>query len=120
METNGTTSQSGQPQQPSSDLDKSLARLETATRLTGLIVELQKAAANLEAYAASLLGSDDIVIDETASVILHFDTKVTDRAHSMRNACENLEQSDRLLAEKAKRKSLMDHILTIPLDGEDD
>ena len=25
-----------------------------------------------------------------------------------------------LLAEKAKRKSLMDHILTIPLDGEDD
>lgn len=120
METNGTTSQSGQPQQPSADLDKSLARLETATRLTGLVVELQKAAANLEAYAPSLLGSDDIVIDETASVILHFDTKVTDRAHSMRNACENLEQSDRLLAEKAKRKSLMDHILTIPLDGEDD
>ncbi|CCY20411.1 unknown [Bifidobacterium adolescentis CAG:119] len=38
----------------------------------------------------------------------------------MRNACENLEQSDRLLAEKAKRKSFMDHILTIPLDGEDD
>ena len=48
------------------------------------------------------------------------DRLVTDRAHSMRNACENLEQSDRLLAEKAKRKSLMDHILTIPLDGEDD
>ena len=38
----------------------------------------------------------------------------------MRNACENLEQSDRLLAEKAKRKRLMDNILTIPLDGEDD
>lgn len=31
METNGTTSQSGQPQQPSADVDKSLARLETTT-----------------------------------------------------------------------------------------
>lgn len=102
------------------DLDKSLAHLETATRLTGLVVELQKAAANLEVYAASLLGSDDIIVDKAASLILHLNRKVTDRAHSMRNACENLEQSDRLLAEKAKRKSLMDHILTIPLDGEDD
>ena len=59
-------------------------------------------------------------LDAAASLILHLNRKVTDRAHSMRNACENLEQSDRLLAEKAKRKSLMDHILTIPLDGEDD
>lgn len=59
-------------------------------------------------------------LDAAASLILHLNRKVTDRAHSMRNACENLEQSDRLLAEKAKRKSFMDHILTIPLDGEDD
>lgn len=96
MEEQNKTTESGQA---AADLDKSLAHLETATRLTGLVVELQKAAANL---------------------ILHLNRKVTDRAHSMRNACENLEQSDRLLAEKAKRKSLMDHILTIPLDGEDD
>lgn len=113
MEEQNKTTESGQA---AADLDKSLARLETATRLTGLVVELQKAAANLEAYAASLLGSDDIIVDMAASL----NRKVTDRAHSMRNACENLEQSDRLLAEKAKRKSLMDHILTIPLDGEDD
>ena len=117
MEEQNKTTESGQA---AADLDKSLARLETATRLTGLVVELQKAAANLEAYAASLLGSDDIIVDKAASLILHLNRKVTDRAHSMRNACENLEQSDRLFAEKAKRKSLMDHILTIPLDGEDD
>lgn len=117
MEEQNKTTESGQA---AADLDKSLARLETATRLTGLVVELQKAAANLEAYAASLLGSDDIIVDRAASLILHLNRKVTDRAHSMRNACENLEQSDRLLAEKAKRKSLMDHILTILLDGEDD
>lgn len=116
MEEQNKTTESGQA---AADLDKSLARLETATR-PGLVIELQKAAANLEAYAASLLGSDDIIVDSTASLILHLNRKVTDRAHSMRNACENLEQSDRLLAEKAKRKSLMDHILTIPLDGEDD
>lgn len=115
MEEQNKTTESGQA---AADLDKSLARLETATRLTGLVVELQKAAANLEAYATSLLGSDDIIVDKAASLILHLNRKVTDRAHSMRNACENLEQSDRLLAEKAKRKSLMDHILTIPLDGE--
>lgn len=96
MEEQNKITESGQA---AADLDKSLARLETATRLTGLVVELQKAA---------------------ASLILHLNRKVTDRAHSMRNACENLEQSDRLLAEKAKRKSFMDHILTIPLDGEDD
>lgn len=82
MEEQNKTTESGQA---AADLDKSLARLETA-----------------------------------ASLILHLNRKVTDRAHSMRNACENLEQSDRLLAEKAKRKSLMDHIPTIPLDGEDD
>jgi len=117
MEEQNKTTESGQA---AADLDKSLAHLETATRLTGLVVELQKAAANLEAYAASLLGSDDIIVDKAASLILHLNRKVTDRAHSMRNACENLEQSDRLLAEKAKRKSLMDHILTILLDGEDD
>jgi hypothetical protein len=117
MEEQNKTTESGQA---AADLDKSLARLETATRLTGLVVELQKAAANLEAYAASLLGSDDIIVDKAASLILHLNRKVTDRAHSMRNACETLEQSDRLLAEKAKRKSLMDHILTILLDGEDD
>ena len=81
---------------------------------------VDEAAGRLDAYAASLIGSDDIIVDEAASLILHLNRKVTDRAHSMRNACENLEQSDRLLAEKAKRKSLMDHILTIPLDGEDD
>lgn len=102
MEEQNKTTESGQA---AADLDKSLARLETATRLTGLVVELQKAAANLEAYAASLLGSDDIIVDSTASLILHLNRKVTDRAHSMRNACENLEQSDRLLAEKAKRKA---------------
>lgn len=53
MEEQNKTTESGQA---AADLDKSLARLETATRLTGLVVELQKAAANLEAYAASLLG----------------------------------------------------------------
>lgn len=79
MEEQNKTTESGQA---AADLDKSLARLDPATRLTGLVVELQKAAANLEAYAASLLGSDDIIVDMAAS--------------------------------------LMDHILTIPLDGEDD
>lgn len=64
MEEQNKTTESGQA---AADLDKSLARLETATRLTGLVVELQKAAANLEAYAASLLGSDDIIVDSTAS-----------------------------------------------------
>ena len=101
MEEQNKTTESGQA---AADLDKSLAHLETATRLTGLVVELQKAPANLEAYAASLLGSDDIIVDKAASLILHLNRKVTDRAHSMRNACENLEQSDRLLAEKAKQE----------------
>lgn len=79
MEEQNKTTESGQA---AADLDKSLARLETATRLTGLVVELQKAAANLEAYAASLLGSDDIIVDKAASLILHLNRKVTDRAHS--------------------------------------
>lgn len=65
MEEQNKTTESGQA---AADLDRSLARLETATRLTGLVVELQKAAANLEAYAASLLGSDDIIVDKAASL----------------------------------------------------
>lgn len=77
MEEQNKTTESGQA---AADLDKSLAHLETATRLTGLVVELQKAAANLEAYAASLLGSDDIIVDTAASLILHLNRKVTDRA----------------------------------------
>lgn len=81
MEEQNKTTESGQA---AADLDKSLAHLETATRLTGLVVELQKAAANLEAYAASLLGSDDIIVGKAASLILHLNRKVTDRAHSMR------------------------------------
>ena len=64
MEEQNKTTESGQA---AADLDKSLAHLETATRLTGLVVELQKAAANLDAYAASLLGSDDIIVDKAAS-----------------------------------------------------
>lgn len=64
MEEQNKTTESGQA---AADLDKSLARLETATRLTGLVVELQKAAANLEAYAASLLGSDDIIAEVRAA-----------------------------------------------------
>ena len=106
--------------QAAADLDRSLGRLDAAAQLDRLVTGLQQAAGRLDAYAASLIGSDDIIVDEAASLILHLNRKVTDRAHSMRNACENLEQSDRLLAEKAKRKSFMDHILTIPLDGEDD
>ncbi len=70
--------------------------------------------------AAADLDKSPAHLETATRLILHLNRKVTDRAHSMRNACENLEQSDRLLAEKAKRKSLMDHILTIPLDGEDD
>lgn len=66
MEEQNKTTESGQA---AADLDKSLAHLETATRLTGLVVELQKAAANLEAYAASLLGSDDIIVDKAAGLI---------------------------------------------------
>lgn len=73
MEEQNKTTESGQA---AADLDKSLAHLETATRLTGLVVELQKAAANLEAYAASLLGSDDIIVDKAASLILHLNRKV--------------------------------------------
>lgn len=79
MEEQNKTTESGQA---AADLDKSLARLDLAIRLTGLVVELQKAAANLEACAASLLGFDDIIVVMAAS--------------------------------------LMDYILTIPLDGEDD
>jgi hypothetical protein len=116
MEEQNKTTESGQA---AADLDRSLGRLDAAAQLDRLVTGLQQAAGRLDAYAASLIGSDDIIVDE-ASLILHLNRKVTDRAHSMRNACENLEQSDRLLAEKAKRKSLMDHILTIPLDGEDD
>lgn len=40
MEEQNKTTESGQA---AADLDKSLAHLETATRLTGLVVELQKA-----------------------------------------------------------------------------
>lgn len=115
MEEQNKTTESGQA---AADLDRSLGRLDAAAQLDRLVTGLQQAAGRLD--AASLIGSDDIIVDEAASLILHLNRKVTDRAHSMRNACENLEQSDRLLAEKAKRKSLMDHILTIPLDGEDD
>lgn len=80
MEEQNKTTESGQA---AADLDKSLARLETATRLTGLVVELQKAAANLEAYAASLLGSDDIIVDMAASLILHLNR----RSPTGRTAC---------------------------------
>ena len=111
MEEQNKTTESGQA---AADLDRSLGRLDAAAQLDRLVTGLQLAAGRLDAYAASL------IVDEAASLILHLNRKVTDRAHSMRNACENLEQSDRLLAEKAKRKSFMDHILTIPLDGEDD
>ena len=118
MEDQNKTTESGRTSP--ADLDRSLGRLDAAAQLDRLVTDLQQAAGRLDAYAASLIGNDDIIVDEAASLILHLNRKVTDRAHSMCNACENLEQSDRLLAEKAKRKSLMDHILTIPLDGEDD
>lgn len=102
MEEQNKTTESGQA---AADLDRSLGRLDAAAQLDRLVTGLQQAAGRLDAYAASLIGSDDIIVDEAASLILHLNRKVTDRAHSMRNACENLEQSDRLLAEKAKRKS---------------
>lgn len=104
MEEQNKTTESGQA---AADLDRSLGRLDAAAQLDRLVTGLQQAAGRLDAYAASLIGSDDIIVDEAASLILHLNRKVTDRAHSMRNACENLEQSDRLLAEKAKRKSLV-------------
>lgn len=102
MEEQNKTTESGQA---AADLDRSLGRLDAAAQLDRLVTGLQQAAGRLDAYAASLIGSDDIIVDEAASLILHLNRKVTDRAHSMRNACENLEQSDRLLAEKAKRKA---------------
>lgn len=102
MEEQNKTTESGQA---AADLDRSLGRLDAAAQLDRLVTGLQQAAGRLDAYAASLIGSDDIIVDEAASLILHLNRKVTDRAHSMRNACENLEQSDRPLAEKAKRKA---------------
>ena len=93
MEEQNKTTESGQA---AADLDRSLGRLDAAAQLDRLVTGLQQAAGRLDAYAASLIGSDDIIVDEAASLILHLNRKVTDRAHSMRNACENLEQSDRL------------------------
>ena len=101
-------------------LDRSLGRLDAAAQLDRLVTDLQRAAGRLDAYAASLIGSDDIIVDEAASLILHLNRKVTDRAHSMRNACENLDQSDKLLAEKARKNAFMDRIIAMRLDGEDD
>lgn len=91
MEEQNKTTESGQA---AADLDRSLGRLDAAAQLDRLVTGLQQAAGRLDAYAASLIGSDDIIVDEAASLILHLNRKVTDRAHSMRNACENLEQSD--------------------------
>lgn len=102
MEEQNKTTESGQA---AADLDRSLGRLDAAAQLDRLVTGLQQAAGRLDAYAASLIGSDDIIVDEAASLILHLNRKVTDRAHSMRNACENLEQSDRLLAEKPRGKA---------------
>ena len=117
MEEQNKTTESGQA---AADLDRSLGRLDAAAQLDRLVTGLQQAAGRLDAYAASLIGSDDIIVDEAASLILHLNRKVTDRAHSMRNACENPRTIRPSPRREAKRKSLMDHILTIPLDGEDD
>lgn len=87
MEEQNKTTESGQA---AADLDRSLGRLDAAAQLDRLVTGLQQAAGRLDAYAASLIGSDDIIVDEAASLILHLNRKVTDRAHSMRNACENL------------------------------
>lgn len=118
MEDQNGTTQSGRTSP--ADLDRSLGRLDAAARLDRLVTDLQKAAAKLDAYAASLIGNDDIIVDGAASLILHLNRKVTDRAHSMRNTCENLDQSDKLLAEKARKDAFMDHIIAMRLDGEDD
>lgn len=118
MEDQNETTESGRTSP--ADLDRSLGRLDAAAQLDRLVTDLQRAAGRLDAYAASLIGSDDIIVDEAASLILHLNRKVTDRAHSMRNACENLDQSDKLLAEKAGKNAFMDRIIAMRLDGEDD
>ncbi len=82
MEEQNKTTESGQA---AADLDRSLGRLDAAAQLDRLVTGLQQAAGRLDAYAASLIGSDDIIVDEAASLILHLNRKVTDRAHSMRN-----------------------------------
>ena len=117
MEDQNETTESGRTSP--ADLDRSLGRLDAAAQLDRLVTDLQRAAGRLDAYA-SLIGSDDIIVDEAASLILHLNRKVTDRAHSMRNACENLDQSDKLLAEKARKNAFMDRIIAMRLDGEDD
>ena len=81
MEEQNKTTESGQA---AADLDRSLGRLDAAAQLDRLVTGLQQAAGRLDAYAASLIGSDDIIVDEAASLILHLNRKVTDRAHSMR------------------------------------
>lgn len=118
MEDQNETTESGRTSP--ADLDRSLGRLDAAAQLDRLVTDLQRAAGRLDAYAASLIGSDDIIVDEAASLILHLNRKVTDRAHSMRNACENLDQSDKLLAEKARKNAFIDRIIDMRLDGEDD
>lgn len=117
MEEQNKTTESGQA---AADLDRSLGRLDAAAQLRRLVTACSRPpdASTRTRHRSSAATTSSST--RPPSLILHLNRKVTDRAHSMRNACENLEQPDRLLAEKAKRKSLMDHILTIPLDGEDD
>ena len=82
MEEQNKTTESGQA---AADLDRSLGRLDAAAQLDRLVTGLQQAAGRLDAYAASLIGSDDIIVDEAASLILHLNRKVTDRAqHAQR------------------------------------
>ena len=81
MEEQNKTTESGQA---AADLDRSLGRLDAAAQLDRLVTGLQQAAGRLDAYAASLIGSDDIIVDEAASLILHLNRKVTDRAQRMR------------------------------------
>ncbi len=116
MEEQNKTTESGQA---AADLDRSLGRLDAAAQLDRLVTGLQQAAGRLDAYAASLIGSDDIIVDEAASLILHLNRKVTDR----RTACATHARTSTIRLSprrEGQEESFMDRILTIPLDGEDD
>lgn len=101
------------------EIDRSLTRLEASAKIKELARNIQIANGALLAYACTLTGNDDHTIDESMTLAIKVGSKISRNAHLLQGIAIDLEHADKDEARKRKEDAFMDKIMRSRIGGEE-
>ena len=103
----------------STDIDRSLTRLEASTQLRKLAKQIQLANGAMIAYACGLTDSDDHTINEKATRAIKLGAKISKSTHLLLDCAINLENADKDDARERDEDAFFSKIIRAHLGGEE-